>query len=146
MQDDERDINRHLQMRRKPIRLRTNRADSCGFMVGLMIVSSLFGVIWWPIYLAARPKAQGATCLSHIKQLSNAISLYAQDWDECRPSAEHWGDSLPRYLGSAFEAAGSEAPDDLALEGVGIQPAPAIIVVLAGCQTDGRAGGRAAHC
>jgi hypothetical protein len=45
---------------------------------------------------SARVAASNANCQTHLKQLSTAVMLYTQDWDDREPLANHWGDGIAR--------------------------------------------------
>lgn len=43
-------------------------------------------------YFSVRAAGRSARCRENLKQLSAALTLYAQDWDDTLPPAPHWGD------------------------------------------------------
>ena len=59
-------------------------------LIELLCVCALLTIlaaILFPVFAAARDKARQTTCLSNVRQISVAQSLYIQDWDERLP---HW--------------------------------------------------------
>jgi prepilin-type processing-associated H-X9-DG protein len=73
---------------------------------GLVLAMMLFIVpitaaILFPVFAQAREKARTTTCMSHLKQVGMAVSMYAQDYDERLPRRENWCDGLRPYVGSA---------------------------------------------
>jgi prepilin-type processing-associated H-X9-DG protein len=72
-------------------------ADSMDFVVPHIIIFVL-AIVLFPVFSSARAKAQKIACLSNVKQLGLAVLMYAQDWDDRFPSANHWGDAAIRYL------------------------------------------------
>src|SRR5947199_9208330 len=65
------------------------RADSAGFtLIELLVVIAiiaLLAAILFPVFSQAREKARQANCLSSLKQLSLALFMYTQDYDETLP-------------------------------------------------------------
>jgi prepilin-type N-terminal cleavage/methylation domain-containing protein/prepilin-type processing-associated H-X9-DG protein len=54
-------------------------------LIELLVVIAIIAIlaaILFPVFAQARDKARQATCLSNIKQLSLAVGMYAQDYDE----------------------------------------------------------------
>jgi prepilin-type processing-associated H-X9-DG protein len=51
------------------------------------------------VFAQARSKARQASCLSNMKQVGLAISMYAQDYDEILPGNEHPGAGASQPLG-----------------------------------------------
>lgn len=57
-------------------------------LVELLVVVgiiSLLAALLFPVFLSARAKAREAVCLSNMRQIGNAIILYADDYDELYP-------------------------------------------------------------
>ena len=53
--------------------------------------------IMFPVFAKARASAQQVTCLSNVKQLGTAMSMYASDWDDRYPLADNWNEALAPY-------------------------------------------------
>lgn len=48
--------------------------------------------------LAAKVVSQQLSCMQNMKNLSSALLLYSQDWDETLPPAQRWSDATITYL------------------------------------------------
>src|SRR5438309_7629257 len=64
--------------------------ERAGFtLIELLVVIAIIAIlaaILFPVFAMAREKARQATCLSNQKQLSTAMSMYSQDYDERFPN------------------------------------------------------------
>src|SRR5688572_32710390 len=60
----------------------------CG-VVGLVGVA-LLGAVLFPVFANAREAARASSCKSNLKQLSLAMLMYAQDYDDRLPPAQEW--------------------------------------------------------
>lgn len=66
-------------------------------VVGLGIVAILAAVMF-PVFAKARNAARLTSCRSNVKQLSTALLMYAQDYDERLPPAGAWeSGAMPYY-------------------------------------------------
>jgi hypothetical protein len=74
----------------------------------LIVVGALFLVctlvmipaaVLFPVFSQARAKAQQASCMSNLKQLSMGVMLYTQDYDMRNPPASTWSDRVIVYTG-----------------------------------------------
>ncbi|HLK61457.1 MAG TPA: prepilin-type N-terminal cleavage/methylation domain-containing protein [Chthonomonadaceae bacterium] len=72
-------------------------------LIELLIVIAIIAILaalLFPVFGAARAHARETVCLSNLRQIGQAITLYTQDYDEVYPHAIHaWfrlhPDSLP---------------------------------------------------
>jgi prepilin-type N-terminal cleavage/methylation domain-containing protein/prepilin-type processing-associated H-X9-DG protein len=73
-------------------------------LIELLVVIAIIAIlaaILFPVFAQARDKARAASCLSNLKQLGLAQSMYAQDNDETLPKGYHRlpdGSDYPWYL------------------------------------------------
>src|ERR1044071_3418070 len=65
------------------------RSGRRGFsLIELLVVIAIIAIlaaILFPVFAQARDKARQAACLSNMKQLGLALTLYVQDYDEVLP-------------------------------------------------------------
>lgn len=54
-------------------------------MLVVVGIISLLAALLFPVLISARSKARSAVCLSNMKQIGDAILLYAQDYDDLFP-------------------------------------------------------------
>jgi prepilin-type N-terminal cleavage/methylation domain-containing protein/prepilin-type processing-associated H-X9-DG protein len=93
-----------------PLRLSTHRKKcfTGGFtLIEMLIVVAIIGLlaaILFPVFGRVRENARRTSCLSNLKQLTLAISLYTQDNDEYLPSYLNnnvpWWDQCKSYIKS----------------------------------------------
>jgi len=66
----------------------------CGFtLIELLVVIAIIAIlaaILFPVFAQAREQARKITCLSHMKQLGMALTMYVQDYDERFPLLGCW--------------------------------------------------------
>ncbi len=78
--------------------------------IAVFAVVALLGA--WRLQAQDAPASAGAPaeeCLSRLKQLQLALSLYQKDYDERLPPADKWSDALALYTkGSPGEKRGAE--------------------------------------
>ncbi len=55
----------------------------------VIAIITILAAILFPVFAQARDKARAAACLSNLKQLGLAQSMYAQDYDETLPKGYH---------------------------------------------------------
>lgn len=69
------------------------RREKKGFtLIELLVVIAIIAIlaaILFPVFARARENARKANCLSNLKQLGNALSMYVQDYDERYPAADY---------------------------------------------------------
>lgn len=63
-------------------------------LVVVAIIVILAGILY-PVFAATRRAAYNAACLSNLKQVGLAVSMYAQDYDEAFPAACSMADRWP---------------------------------------------------
>ena len=65
------------------------------------IVTVLFTIFLAPAFRSAKSTAQSHVCTNNLKRLSQALAMYAQDWDAHYPPANAWMDCIDKdkYLG-----------------------------------------------
>jgi len=86
------------------------RSRRHGFtLIELLVVIAIIAIlaaILFPVFAQARAAARGASSQSNQKQLSLAILMYVQDYDETYPLFERWGkvgaSGYPISFGSAY--------------------------------------------
>jgi prepilin-type N-terminal cleavage/methylation domain-containing protein/prepilin-type processing-associated H-X9-DG protein len=70
-------------------------------LIELLVVIAIIAIlaaILFPVFAKAREKARQASCQSNLKQLSLAVMMYAQDYDESMPPAYYYGPNWsPEY-------------------------------------------------
>lgn len=57
-------------------------------LIELLVVIAIIAIlaaILFPVFAQAREKARQSACLSNMKQVSTALMMYAQDYDEALP-------------------------------------------------------------
>ncbi len=86
------------------------RQSRSGFtLIELLVVIAIIAIlaaILFPVFAKARAKARQTSCLSNVKQISLALMMYAQDYDECYPHVDHttgydWWWPLQAYVKNA---------------------------------------------
>lgn len=59
-------------------------------LIELLVVIAIIAIlaaILFPVFAQAREKARQTACLSNLKQIGNALTMYVQDYDESLPRA-----------------------------------------------------------
>jgi prepilin-type N-terminal cleavage/methylation domain-containing protein/prepilin-type processing-associated H-X9-DG protein len=74
------------------------RGRQSGFtLIELLVVIAIIAIlaaILFPVFAQARAKARQAACLSNMKQIGTALTMYAQDYDEMLPLNDYVGNGL----------------------------------------------------
>lgn len=63
-------------------------------LIELLVVIAIIAIlaaILFPVFAKARAKAQQISCLSNLKQISTAMQMYSQDYDEWMPAVNFAG-------------------------------------------------------
>ncbi len=63
-------------------------------LIELLVVIAIIAIlaaILFPVFAAARNKANSAGCLANLRQLGTAIDLYAQEWNDRLPLCRSYG-------------------------------------------------------
>jgi prepilin-type processing-associated H-X9-DG protein len=68
----------------------------CG-TIGIAVIA-IVAAILFPVFAQAREAARSASCQSNLKQISTAILMYAQDYDEVLPPKSNWQDGVDPYV------------------------------------------------
>ncbi len=63
----------------------TNRGFTLIELLVVIAIIAILAAILFPVFAKAREKARQTSCLSNVKQLGNAMMMYAQDYDEAVP-------------------------------------------------------------
>ncbi|MBP8954360.1 MAG: DUF1559 domain-containing protein [Armatimonadetes bacterium] len=83
------------------------RRQCRGFtLIELLVVIAIIAIlaaILFPVFARAREKARQSSCLSNLKQITLAVLMYADDWDETlpyyqRPWGYAWYDDIMPYM------------------------------------------------
>jgi prepilin-type N-terminal cleavage/methylation domain-containing protein len=62
----------------------------------VIVIIAILAAILFPVFAQARQKARLTSCLSNLKQLGTALSMYAQDYDErLAPHVDRWPKGTP---------------------------------------------------
>ncbi|MCC6443912.1 MAG: DUF1559 domain-containing protein [Armatimonadetes bacterium] len=65
----------------------SRRSIHSGFtLIELLFVIAIIAILF-PVFAQAREKARDTSCLSNLKQIGTALSMYIQDNDEIPPGA-----------------------------------------------------------
>jgi prepilin-type N-terminal cleavage/methylation domain-containing protein/prepilin-type processing-associated H-X9-DG protein len=75
-------------------------------LIELLVVIAIIAIlaaILFPVFAKAREKARQASCASNAKQITTAMMMYTQDYDEATPRVDHasgydWYDPHQTYV------------------------------------------------
>ncbi|HUV05798.1 MAG TPA: type II secretion system protein [Armatimonadota bacterium] len=101
---------------------RLNRGRKGFTLIELLVVITIIVIlaaILFPVYLRVRRSAQRTTCLSNLRQIGNAIHMYAHDWDECYPLVSGFGPQIDKTATTLW---GADAPFGGWIPTRGVQP------------------------
>lgn len=66
-----------------------NRAFTLIELLVVIAIIAILAAILFPVFAQAREKARQTSCVSNFKQAGMACLMYAQDYDECLPTAAY---------------------------------------------------------
>ena len=80
-----------------------NPGKSVAFtLIELLVVIAIIAIlaaILFPVFAQARERARATACLSNLKQIGTAISMYLQDYDEQFPKSQYRGNPAQHGFG-----------------------------------------------
>src|SRR5512133_1529286 len=74
---------------REEVRMSGRRRHAFTLIELLVVIAiiAILAAILFPVFAQAREQARSAACLSNLKQLGTAITMYRSDWDSRGPFA-----------------------------------------------------------
>lgn len=103
-------------------------------LIELLVVIAIIAIlaaILFPVFVAAREKANQTACMSNCKQIATAAIMYARDWDDNLPNNPGYGDftgwmrMLTKYIprqGKVFRCPAVSEEFEAARPGVSATP------------------------
>ncbi len=66
--------------------------------ISLALTVLVLPAILFPVFARARLAARSAVCAANVRQLTEAMSMYSNDYDNKFPPAASWSDSIKTYV------------------------------------------------
>ncbi len=67
----------------------------------LLAALAIFAAILFPVFSRAKEPSQARVCLSNVKQLGVALTMYTMDYHGHLPPANSWEEAVAPYIGDA---------------------------------------------
>ena len=83
-----------------PITTRKNAAFTLIELLVVIAIIAILAAILFPVFSQARDKARATACLSNLKQIGTAYTMYLQDYDGALPLTNHSG-GLASWINAA---------------------------------------------
>ena len=75
-------------------------------LIELLVVIAIIAVlaaILFPVFAQAREKARASTCMSNLRQLAVALTMYANDNSSRLPTGDHWAQALNLNASNVYD-------------------------------------------
>jgi prepilin-type N-terminal cleavage/methylation domain-containing protein/prepilin-type processing-associated H-X9-DG protein len=69
---------------------RWNRGFTLIELLVVIAIIAILAAILFPVFAKAREKARQASCMSNLKQLGAALTMYTEDYDGTYPRGQFW--------------------------------------------------------
>jgi len=90
---------------------RKNRAFTLVELLTVIAVIAVLAAILFPVFATVRGKAREITCVSNLRQIGTAVSMYAQDFDGLYPYGVDPADKFTPQIWAGFPAFQAEIPN-----------------------------------